>query len=153
VPAVAAADRFPPQLDTSASTFAGVVAVDTIWARDSMFRGGVEAVVTSSGCLRYCHLGEDPDPQAHPPGYECLSGPLPAVESAGAESVGYYAPVLSAPDGNRVDALLNGASDGGEIGAYHHARRGPLAVRLTQRLAEMTPLTVHPHLTITRPEE
>jgi hypothetical protein len=73
--------------------------------------------------------------------------------SGGAESVGYDAPLLTAPAGRGVDPVLSAASDGGEIGAYHHARRGPLALRLTQRLAEMVPLTVHPHLAITRPEE
>jgi hypothetical protein len=153
VPAVAAADRFPPQLDATASTFAGAVAADTVWAADCMFLGGVRTVVTSAGCLRYCHLGEDPDPQAHPQGYQCRSGPLPALVSGGVESVGYDAPLLTAPAGRGVDPVLTAASDGGEIGAYHHARRGPLALRLTQRLAEMVPLTVHPHLAITRPEE
>jgi hypothetical protein len=49
--------------------------------------------------------------------------------------------------------VLTGASDGGEIGANQHARRGPLALQLAQRLADMTPLTVHPHLTLSRPEE
>ena len=49
--------------------------------------------------------------------------------------------------------MLSGASDGGEIGAYHHARRGPLALRLARRLAEMTPLTVHPYLILSPPEE
>jgi len=82
-----------------------------------------------------------------------VSGPVPALASNGAESAGYYAPVLAAPAGRAPDPVLTGASDGGEIGAYHHARRGPLALRLAQRLAEMTPLTVHPHLAITRPEE
>jgi hypothetical protein len=61
--------------------------------------------------------------------------------------------VLTAPAERGADPVLTGASDGGEIGAYHHAKRGPLALRLAQRLAEMTPLTVHPHLAITRPEE
>lgn len=153
VPAVAAADRFPPQLDATASTFAGPVAVDTIWAADCMFLSGVQAVVTSAGCLRYCHLGEHDDPMAHPQGYQCRSGPPPALASAGAESVGYDAPLLTAPAGRGAEPILSAASDGGEIGAYHHARRGPLALRLAQRLAEMVPLTVHPHLAITRPEE
>jgi hypothetical protein len=110
-------------------------------------------VVTSSGCLRYCHVGDADDPQAHPAPFQCISGPLPAIVSTGVESAGYFAPELSAPAGRGADPILTGASDGGEIGAYHHARRGPLAVRLAQRLAEMTPLTVHPHLDITRSEE
>ena len=153
VPAVAAADRFPPQLHAAAATFAGPVAVDTISASDCLFAGGIQTVVTSAGYLRYSHLGDNDDPTAHPPAHQCLSGPLPALASSGAESAGYYAPVLTAPAERGADPVLTGASDGGEIGAYHHAKRGPLALRLAQRLAEMTPLTVHPHLAITRPEE
>jgi hypothetical protein len=153
VPAVAAADRFPPQLQATAVTFAGPVAVDTIQASDCLFGGGVHTVVTSAGCLRYSHLGDHDDPAAHPPAHQCLTGPLPTMMSSGAESVGYYAPVLAGPGQRGADPVLTGASDGGEIGAYHHARRGPLALRLAQRLADMTPLTVHPHLIVSRPEE
>jgi len=153
VPAVAATDRFPAQIDATASTFSGPVAADTIQASDCIFLGGVRTVVTSAGWLRYCHLGEDADPLAHPQGYQCRSGPPPALVSAAAESAGYYAPLLAGPAGRGADPVLSAASDGGEIGAYHHARRGPLALRLTQRLAEMVPLTVHPHLAVTRPEE
>lgn len=153
VPAVAAADRFPPGLQATAVTFAGPVAVDTIEASDCLFTGGIRTVVTSAGCLRYSHLGDSDDPAAHPPAHQCLSGPLPTLMSSGAESVGYYAPVLAAPGERGADPVLTGASDGGEIGAYHHARRGPLALQLAQRLAEMTPLTVHPHLILSRPEE
>jgi hypothetical protein len=153
VPAVAAADRFPPQLDATAATFAGLVAVDTIEASDCLFINGIRAVVTSAGCLRYSHLGDADDPAKHPSAHQCLSGPLPTLMSSGVESAGYYAPVLTAPGERGANPALTGASDGGEIGAYHHARRGPLALRLTRRLAEMTPLSVHPHLILSRPEE
>jgi hypothetical protein len=152
-PAVAAAHQFPPQLDATAVTFAGPVAVDTIEASDCLFTGGIHAVVTSAGCLRYSHLGDADDPTKRPPAHQCLAGPLPTLMSSGAESAGYYAPVLVPPGERGADPVLTGASDGGEIGAYHHARRGPLALRLARRLAEMTPLTVHPHLTLSRPEE
>jgi hypothetical protein len=153
VPAVAAADQFPPQLHATAVTFAGPVAADTVQATDCLFTGGIHTVVTSAGCLRYSHLGDHDDPTAHPPAHQCLSGPLPTLMSSGAESVGYYAPILAVPGERGADPVLTGASDSGEIGAYHHARRGPLALRLARRLAEMTPLTVHPHLTLSRPEE
>jgi hypothetical protein len=153
VPAVAAADRFPPQLDATAVTFAGPVAVDTIEASDCLFLDGIYAVMTSAGCLRYSHLGDADDPAKHPPAHQCLSGPLPTMMSSGVESAGYYAPVLAAPGERGANPALTGASDGGEIGAYHHARRGPLALRLARRLAEMTPLSVHPHLILSRPEE
>jgi hypothetical protein len=153
VPAVAAVDRFPPQLTTRGCTFAGVVAVDTVQATDCLFIDGIRSIVTSSGCLRYCHLGPHDVAQTHAVPYECLSGPLPGLVSTGVESVGYYAPLLTAPSGRGADPILSSASDGGEIGAYHHARRGPLALRLAQRLPDMTVLTVHPHLAITHPEE
>ncbi|WP_426503079.1 hypothetical protein ACPPVO_36405 [Dactylosporangium sp. McL0621] len=153
VPAVAAADRFPPHLVTTACTFAGPVAADTIEASDCLFLDGLTCVVTSGGYVRYSELGPDDDPQAHPPAHQCLTGPRPAVMSDGAESAGYYAPILRTPGSRGASPLLTGASDGGEIGAYHHARRGPLALRLAQRLAEMVPLTIHPHLVVSRSEE
>jgi hypothetical protein len=153
VPAVAAAVQFPPALVATGVTFAGSVAADTVEATDCLFAGGVHTVMTSAGCLRYCHLGDHDDPAAHPPPHQCLAGPLPTLMSAGAESVGYYAPVLAGPGERGADPVLSSASDGGEIGAYHHARRGPLALRFGRRLAEMTPLTVHPHLILSRPEE
>jgi hypothetical protein len=153
VPAVAAADRFPPGLAATGVTFAGLVAVDTIQASDCLFADGIRTVVTSSGCLRFSHIGDQDDPAAHPPAHQCLTGPLPTMMSSGAESVGYYAPLLADPGERGADPVLTGASDGGEIGAYHHTQRGPLALQLAQRLAEMTPLTVHPHLTLFRPEE
>jgi hypothetical protein len=118
-----------------------------------LFTGGLRTTVTSTGCVRFCHLGPADDPQAHPAGYHCLSGALPRFGSVGFEASGYYAPVLATPSARPVPPLLTGASDGGEIGGYHHARRGPLAIRLAQRLAEMTPLRVHPHLAVAQPEE
>lgn len=152
-PALAAANQFPPQLHTRGCTFAGVVAVDVIDATDCLFIDGLHTVVTATGCLRYCHLGPHDQPQTHPTAYLCLTGALPPLGSVGAESAGYLAPLLTSPSAHRADPVFNSASDGGEIGAYHHARRGPLALRLTQRLPEMTVLTVHPHLTIASPEE
>ena len=128
-----------PSSRPPACTFAGPVAVDTIQASDCLFGGGIRTVVTSAGCLRFSHLGDQDDPAAHPPAHQCLTGPLPTMMSSGAESVGYYAPLLADPGARGADPVLTGASDGGEIGAYHHAQRGPLALQLAQRLAEMTP--------------
>jgi len=150
--ALTAADRFPPDLVASGVTFVGPVGAGEVEVTDCLFTGGLRTTVTSTGCVRYCHLGPD-DPQAHPPGHACLSGPLPRFGGVGYESAGYYAPLVAAPSSRPVPAMLTGASDGGEIGAYHHARRGPLALRLAQRLPEMTPLTVHPHLAVARPED
>ncbi|MEW2382838.1 phage tail protein [Micromonospora sp. NPDC047707] len=151
--AIAAADRFPPDLVATGVTFVGPVGADEVWVTDCLFTGGLRTTVTSTGCVRYCHLGEHDSPQAHPPAYHCLTGPLPRFGGIGFDSAGYYAPVVDAPSARPSPALLTGASDGGEIGAYHHARRGPLAARLAQRLPEMTPLTVHPHLSVAHPEE
>lgn len=151
--AVAAADRFPPDLVARGVTFVGPVGAGQVWVDDCLFTAGLRTTVTSSGCVRHCHLGPDDDPQAHPPGYRCLSGPLPRMGGVGLDSAGYWAPVLDGPGTVPAPALLTGAADGGEIGAYHHARRGPLALRLAQRLPEMTPLTVHPHLSVAHPED
>ena len=65
--------------------------------RTACSASGIHTVVTSAGCLRYSHLGDQDDPAAHPPAHQCLSGPLPTMMSSGAESVGYYAPLLAAP--------------------------------------------------------
>ncbi|MEV6489101.1 hypothetical protein AB0M20_10795 [Actinoplanes sp. NPDC051633] len=151
--ALAAVDRFPPDLVASGVTFVGAVGAGQVWVDDCLFTAGLRTTVTSSGCVRHCHLGPDDDPQAHPPGYRCLSGPLPRMGGVGLDSAGYWAPVVDGPGGRPAPALLTGAGDGGEIGAYHHARRGPLALRLGQRLPEMTPLTVHPHLSVAHPED
>ena len=45
---------------------------------------GLRTVVTSAGCVRYCHLGPHDDPVAHPAGYHCLTDPLPRMGSIGA---------------------------------------------------------------------
>lgn len=152
-PAVAAVNRFPPGLVADGVTFVGGVDVDEVSAVDCLFAGGLRTVVTSTGCLRFCHLGDNDDPQAHPPGYQCLSGPLPRFAATGFEAGGYYAPVVTTPSSRPSAPLLTAASDGGEIGGYHHARRGPLALRLSQRLAEMVPLSTRPHLAIATSEE
>ncbi len=151
--AVSAADRFPPDLVATGVTFVGAVGADEVWVTDCLFTKALRTTVTSTGCVRFCHLGPDDDPQAHPAGYHCLRGPLPRFGGTGFDGAGYYAPVLDAPSGRPPAPLLSGASDGGEIGAYHHGRRGPLALRLAQRLPEMSPLSVHAHLAVAHPEE
>ncbi len=151
--ALTAVDRFPPDLVARGVTFVGPVGAGQVWVDDCLFTGGLRTTVTSTGCVRHCHLGPDDDPQAHPPGHNCLTGPLPRMGGEGFDSAGYWAPVVDGPGVTPPPALLTGAGDGGEIGAYHHARRGPLAQRLGHRLPEMIPLTVHPHLTLAHPED
>ena len=74
------------------------------------------------GCLRHCYLGPDlTTPPAAPLTYRCGPFPAPTFGSVGFEAAGYYALELE-PD----HPLLSAAGDGGEVGAYHHARaRGP----------------------------
>lgn len=151
--AVTAASRFPPDLVATGVTFVGPVGGSEVWFADCLFTVDLRTTVTSTGCVRYCYLGPADDPQAHPPAYRCLTGALPPFGGVGFDSVGYYAPVLPTPSAYPQSAILTGASDGGEIGAYHHARRGPLALRLDQRLPEMTPMAVHPYLSIAHTEE
>lgn len=151
--AVAAADRFPPDLVATGVTFVGPVGAGEVWVADCLFTVDLRATVTSTGCVRYCQLGPQDDPQAHPPAYRSLTGPLPPFGDVGLEGAGYYAPLLRTPGPQAGAPLLMAASDGGEIGAYHHARRGPLALRLAQRLPEMAPLTLHTHLLIAEPED
>ena len=152
--AVAAADRFPPDLVATGVTFVGPVGAGEVWVADCLFTVDLRTTVTSTGCVRYCQLGPADDPQAHPPGLPLPDRPAPAVRRRRARRVGL---LRAAADGSRSapgrDRCSWRRSDGGEIGAYHHARRGPLALRLAQRLPEMTPLTVHPHLLIAEPEE
>lgn len=151
--ALAAADRFPPDLVADGVTFVGPVGAGQVWVSDCLFTAGLRTTVTSTGCLRHSHLGPTDDPATHPAAYRCLSGPLPRMGGTGVDSAGYWAPVVDAPGAGPRPALLDGAGDGGEIGAYHHARRGPLTLRLGQRLTEMTPLTVHPRLRPAHPED
>jgi hypothetical protein len=151
--ALAAADRFPPDLVASGCTFVGPVGADEIWVTDCLLLGPLRCTVSSTGCLRYSYLLEPDDPQAHPAAYACTTGPEPLVGSVGFDSAGYYAPVVDAPSARPSPAVLTGAGDGGEIGAYHHARRGPLALRLAQRVPEMTPMTVRARVRVTHPEE
>lgn len=151
-PALAAVDRFPPDLVATGTTFVGVVAADEVWVSDCLFTDGLRTTITATGCVRFCHLGPEDDPTAHPLGHRCLTGHLPRFGGIGLESAGHWAPAL--PLGTRSGhPLLTGAGDGGEIGAYHHARRGPLARRLSERLTEMIPLTVHGHVAVTRTED
>jgi hypothetical protein len=151
--ALAAADRFPPDLVATGCTFVGSVGADEVFVTDCLFLGPLRCTVTSTGCLRYSYLLEPDDAQAHPAGYRCHTGPAPSVGSVGFDAAGYYAPIVDAVSARPTPVVLAAADDGGEIGAYHHARRGPLALRLAQRLPEMTPLSVRAHLDVTHPEE
>ncbi len=145
--ALAAADRFPPELRTEGVTFLGTVACDTVHASDCAFVDGLDVVRTESGCLRHCDLGAS-DPADLPPTYRC--GPFPPARFASTRfgSAGYVAPLL---DGS--DPRTTAASDGGEIGAYHRDGRPGRVDRLRDRVHEFVPLGVDVTVTIARWEE
>jgi hypothetical protein len=134
--AVAASGRFGPQVRADSVTFAGPVRVEALDAQDCVFLDGVDVVQQQEGCLRFCYLGPDLTvPPSRPAVYRCGPFPAPTFASIGFESAGYYTIALE-PD----HPLLGAASDGGEVGAYHHDRRGPRMARLRQRIDEFVPL-------------
>jgi hypothetical protein len=127
---------FRPALRADGCTFAGAVRLEAVDAIDCVFLDGVEAVQTQEGCLRHCYLGPDlSTPAARPPTYRCGPFPAPTFASVGFEAAGYYALELE-PD----HPLLSAASDGGEVGAYHHARRAARIGSLRRRIHEFVPL-------------
>ena len=147
--AVAAVGAHAPALRASGVTFAGRVEVEAVSAIDCVFLDGLAVVQTQEGCLRHCHLGPAlSDPPAHPTTYRCLSAPAPTFSSIGFEAAGYYALALEP-----VHPLQTAASDGGEVGAYHHARRAARMTNLRRRIAEYVPLGLRPGLTLAPWEE
>ncbi len=101
------------------------------------------------GCLRHCYLGPDlTTPPAHPLTYRCGPFPAPTFGSVGFEAAGYYALELE-PD----HPLLSAAGDGGEVGAYNHARRAARVGALRRRIHEFVPLGLRPGLTMASWEE
>ena len=147
--ALAAQVRFAPALVCSGVTFIGAVHTESIDAADSLFVDGVDAVQQQEGCIRHCYLGQDvPSPAPLPPQYRCGPFPQPVFASVGFEAAGYYALDL-----NRPQPLLTTASDGGEVGAYNHLRRGVRIERLRQRVHEFVPLGLRPGLALAPWEE
>ncbi len=145
--AVAATDRFGPELHADGVTFLGTVDCDAVRATDCILLDGLAAVQTEAGCLRYCDLGPS-DPAELPPTYRC--GPFPPAQfvSTRFASAGYVSPPL---DG--TDPRTTGASDGGEIGAYHRDGRPARIERLRDRIHEFVPLGVDVTVTLGRWEE
>jgi hypothetical protein len=147
--AVAAQVRFAPALACSGVTFVGAVHTESIDAADCLFVDGVDAVQQQEGCIRHCYLGQNvPSPAPLPPQYRCGPFPPPVFASIGFEAAGYYA-----LDMNRPQELLSAASDGGEIGAYNHLRRGARIARLRRRVHEFVPLGLRPELALAPWEE
>jgi hypothetical protein len=147
--AVAGNGGFHPALRAAGVTFAGAVRLESAEASDCIFIDGVEVVQQQVGCLSHCYLGPDlTSPPSRPPSHACGPFPEPSFASVGFEAAGYYAPMLE-PD----HPLLSAAADGGEIGAYRHARRAARFRRLGQRLHEFVPLGLRPGLTLAPWEE
>lgn len=148
-PAVAAQKRFAPTLSASGCTFAGLVDVEAVDADNCIFVDGVNALRQQEGCLRHSYIGPDiTPPLSHPTSYRCLTAPAPRFASTAFESGGYYALDLGCQQ-----PLLSAASDGGEAGAYHHARRGPALSRLRGRLHEFVPLGLRAQVALADWEE
>jgi hypothetical protein len=148
-PAVAAVGAFGPMLSADGVTFAGPVRVEAADAVDCLFAGGMDVVQQQEGCLRHCDLGPRlTNPPSHPTTYRCGPFPAPVFASTGFEAAGYYTLALE-PD----HPLLSAASDGGELGAYRHARRAARLARLRRRLGEFVPLGLRPGLTLATWEE
>jgi len=129
--------RFGPDLQASGVTFAGQVQVDAIEATDCLFADGLQVVQRQRGCLRHCYLGPSPELGSLPPAYRCGPFPAPTFSSVAFEAAGYYALELASDQ-----PLLSAAGDGGEVGAYHHARRAIRLAALRRRIHEFVPLGI-----------
>ena len=147
-PAVARRTRFDPAIAADGVTFAGRVRAETIDAVDCVFVDGLEVVQQQEGCLRHCYVARGNGASTHPTTYRCLGSPAPTFASVGFEAAGYYA-----LDHDPGHPLLAAASDGGEIGAYHHLRRASRLQRLEARLHEFVPLGIRPRLELAPWEE
>ena len=144
--AIAKRTRFAPAVRAERVTFVGRVAVERIDAADCLFVHGLEALQHQEGCLRHCYLGPPEPTPSHPQTYRCLTYPPPAFVSEGFEAGGYYALELDHP-------LAVAASDGGEIGAYNHARRSQKLSRLNARIHEFVPLGLRSEVALAPWEE
>jgi hypothetical protein len=144
--AVALDDRFPPALSADGCTFAGPVEVEAIDAVDCIFLDGLDAHEQQEGCLRNCYLG--PGSGSLPTAYRCVTDPPPQFVSEAFEAVGYYALDLQ-----RDQPLLSAASDGGEVGAHHHAGRARALARLRARAHEFVPLGLRAEVALAPWEE
>jgi hypothetical protein len=133
---VAGGMRLGPQIRADSVTFVGPVRAEAIDAQDCVFVDGVEVVQQQEGCLRFCFHGPALSlPPSLPPVYRCGPFAAPTFASVGFESAGYYTVALE-PD----HPLLSAASDCGEVGGYHHDRRGLRIERLRRRIDEFVPL-------------
>ena len=147
--AVARQTAHDPALRADGVTFIGAVRAEAADAVDCLFSDGIGVVQQQEGCLRHCHLGPElSSPPSRPPIYRCGPFPPPTFASTGFEAAGYYALDLE-PE----HPLLGAASDGGEVGAYHHLRRAARIGRLRQRIHEFVPLGVRPGVALAPWEE
>jgi hypothetical protein len=147
--AIDATSTFQPALQANGCTFAGPVRLEAVDAVDCLFLDGVEVLQTQEGCLRHSYLGPDAGAaRRHPVTYRCGPFPAPTFASIGFEAAGYYAPALEPSH-----PLLSAASDGGEVGAYHHARRAARIAALRRRIGEFVPLGLRPGLALAPWEE
>ncbi len=114
------------------STVRGAVRATTLaLASNTMFLGVATIAETQSGIVRFSYLA---DGFVGPRRYTCVdSASAPVFRSWQPGSVDYARLSASAPA-----ALLEGADDGGEIGAWHGARESLIADGMRVRLGEYT---------------
>jgi hypothetical protein len=147
--AIEATSTFRPALQANGVTFVGPVRLEAVDAVDCLFLDGVEVLQSQEGCLRHSYLGPDLSvPPRHPVSYRCGPFPAPTFASIGFEASGYYTLALEPPH-----PLQSAASDGGEVGAYHHARRAARIAVLRRRIHEFVPLGLRPGLALAPWEE
>jgi hypothetical protein len=105
-------------------------------AVDCVFLDGVEVVQDAGGLPPPLLPRPRPvDAGRAPADLPLRAVPGPDLRVVGFEAAGYYALELE-PD----HPLLSAASDGGEVGAYHHARRAARIASLRRRIHEFVPL-------------
>lgn len=138
------------ELWTRGATFLGSVAVDALDAQDSVFADGVQALRRQDGCVRYSFVGTDlvAAQTDLPATFRCGPFPPPTFQTTAFEANGYGA--LRLADGH---PLLSAASDGGEVGAYHHLDRSGRLARLRRRAAEFVSLDVRSGVELARWED
>ncbi|GAB3836933.1 hypothetical protein ACFPIJ_17410 [Dactylosporangium cerinum] len=150
VAAVDRASRFAPALVTSAVTFLGPVAAESVSAVDSVFADGLEVVQQQEGGVRHSYLARPASgPTRWPVTYASGPHPPPRFVSDGFGAAGYAA--LDYADD--AHPLLRAAGDGGEVGAYHEAGRAALIRRFAGRIEEFVPLGLRASVVVADWEE
>jgi hypothetical protein len=105
-------------LEVDASTIFGTTEAETLAASNSLFLGTVTAARRQEGCVRFSYL---PVESESPRRFRCQ--PESAATASRVrprfESVKYGEPAFAQLAGATADAIVSGADDEGEMGAWH----------------------------------